>query len=80
MEDNNKILNPASTPMIREDEFSTRLSKSLNGIKIVHMALLESQGEICTILLSDALEPFLLDLYEIESRYSNYMGFKEETI
>ena len=44
---------------------------------MIYSALQHHHEEICPIMVSDTLEPFLSELCEIEARYFNYNGFKE---
>ena len=76
---NNNIKDIFDTPRdkaINRDEFDTKLTSAINGLKLIHTALLnDDNGSINSVVLCDALEPFLNDLYSIEARYSNHMGF-----
>ncbi len=63
---------------ISNSEFDSRLMRSVNGLKLIHEALLSNDGDISAVLLCDGLEPFLRELYEIEARYSNHGGFNNE--
>ena len=63
---------------IELEEFSIKLLRSVNGLKFIHEALLNNEGDVVAPQLCDALEPFLHDLYEIEGRFHNRMGFSED--
>ena len=77
MKNDNRIYNPKDEPTITDEEFNKKLRKSINGIKMIYSALQHHHEEICPIMVSDTLEPFLSELCEIEARYFNYNGFKE---
>lgn len=61
---------------ITRREMTSRLTAATDGLKVIHDALLNNDDTISTIVLCNALEPFLKELYVLKNSFAG--GLKKE--